>query len=317
MQRVPSPRFLEPMAAKLTQQLPVGPEWLYEVKWDGYRALLKKDADRAHLTSRNNKDLGADFPAIVEAGERLKIRSALIDGELVALDGKGRPAFSLLQRSAPKGSLAYYAFDLLELNGKPLTELPLDVRKEKLSKIIPGGVIRLSSPLEGAAEDVIKSITAFGLEGIVAKRRTSKYRAGSNLDWLKFKIGSAQEFVVGGFKSGVRGPESLVVGFYEAGALMYAAVVKQGFTPRNRAHLSELLKSMASTSCPFADLPTPKKGQFGEGITADKMANYKWVTPSLVVQVSFASWTHHHHLRHAIYLGIRSDKYTENVVREE
>ena len=174
------PTFIPPMAAQSVTELPEGPEWVYEVKFDGYRALLLKSGAGIELRSRNNKDLTNAYPSVLAAGRKLRADSLVLDGEVVALDASGRPSFQALQhRSAhPKHAIVYYAFDLLQLEGEELTSRPLVTRRAKLEPLVKGSGILLSETLDGSAAHVIEAVRALGLEGIVAKRKDSRYVPG-------------------------------------------------------------------------------------------------------------------------------------------
>jgi bifunctional non-homologous end joining protein LigD len=242
----------------------------------------------------------------------------LLDGELVALDSDGRPSFQLLQNRKTAGAtLAYYAFDLLQLNGKPLLEQPLAQRKALLQKLLPVGPLQISVNLEGSPTDIVEHVARFGLEGVIAKRRDSRYEVGKRSGaWLKLKLSPEQEFVIGGYKPALKGIESLIVGYYESGKLVCAGNVRQGLNPRNRIELAALLKPLTMATCPFANLPTAKTGHWGEGITAEKMKDLRWVKPKLVAQVAFTEWTQGLQLRHATYKGLRDDKKARDVRKE-
>jgi bifunctional non-homologous end joining protein LigD len=182
-----TPAFVTPTAAQVVKALPEGDEWLYEVKWDGYRALLIKDGQRVHLRSRNNKDLTRMYPTVAAAGLRLKAEQIVLDGEIVALGPDGRPSFQALQHGGPhaKHEIVFYAFDVLSLNGRDLTAEPLTKRREQLQKIIAADpVLRLSQDLPGSVADIIKTLRAAGIEGVIAKRKESPYQPGDRSgDW--------------------------------------------------------------------------------------------------------------------------------------
>ena len=166
------------MAALLVDALPTGDEWLYEAKFDGYRALALKDGASVKILSRKGNDLTADYPAIRQAVAALKAKSAVVDGEIVAFDESGRPSFQQLHhRSANPAAIRYFAFDLLHLNGKDLQAEPLDARRAALQKVLSGSDVVFSAELPGSAEDVIQAVADVGLEGVVAKRRDSRYEA--------------------------------------------------------------------------------------------------------------------------------------------
>ena len=317
--KVAAPAFIAPMKATPVEVLPSGDEWIYEVKWDGYRALALKHDTSVRLLSLKNKSLSADFPAVVQALQALNIGTAVIDGEVVAVNSEGKPSFQMLQNRGSLGaewSIVYYAFDLLNLEGEELKSLPLIERKARLRKLIGGSDVRYSAELVGDPDAVVASIQNAGLEGVIAKRADSPYRARTrSTDWLKLKLGHLQEFVIGGYNPDASSFQSLLVGYYEDGKLMFAGKVRQGFNPPMRRKLFAQLVKQASPRCPFANLPSSKKSHFGEGVTADDMKKLKWLKPKLVAQVRFAEWTTYRLLRHATFLGLRDDKSPREVTR--
>ena len=307
------------MMAKLTDKLPEGEQWTYEVKWDGYRALLLKSGDRVRLLSRKENDLTATYPTIEAAGRKLKTETAVLDGEIVALDPKGKPSFQALQhRSAHRNyAIVFYAFDLLHFNGEDLTGLPLTERRKRLVSIVKGSPILLSDPLPGTAEQVLHAISRVGLEGIIAKRKDSRYQSGERSGaWVKLKLDKQQEFVIGGYRPGPNGVDALLVGYYAGKQLRFAGKVRAGFTPHLRREVFESLKPLHTAECPFVDLPHSKASHWGGGVTADQMAEMTWVTPKLIAQIRFVEFTNDGHLRHAAFLGLRSDKRASEVRRE-
>jgi bifunctional non-homologous end joining protein LigD len=311
-------KALEPMAALLVEALPTGDEWLYEAKFDGYRALAMKDGASVRLLSRRGNDLTASYPVIQKAVKALETKSAVIDGEIVAFDEAGRPSFQHLHhRSAKPAAIRYFAFDLLHLNGKDLQAQPLTARRAALEKLVAGSDVVFSPELPGTAEDVIQAIAQVGLEGVVAKRRDSRYEPGKRSGaWQKFKVKLRQEFVIGGYKPEHRNFQSIVVGYYENKKLRFAARVRSGFTPAQRAALFDLLRPLKTDTCPFTDLPSTKTGHWGEGVTEKDMKILKWVKPTLVAEVAFTEWTRDGNLRHSAFVGLRTDKDARNVVRE-
>ena len=313
-----SVKFVQPMAALLVAALPAGDDWLYEAKFDGYRALALKDAAVLKLLSRKGNDLTADYPAVRQALTAVKARSAVIDGEIVAFDESGRPSFQHLHhRSADPTAVRYFAFDLLHLNGKDLQAEPLMARRAALEKLIAGTDVVFSAELPGDPADVVHAVAEVGLEGVVAKRRDSRYEAGKRSGaWQKFKVKLRQEFVIGGYKPENRNFQSLVVGYYENGKLRFAGRVRSGFTPTQRAALFELLAPLKTPSCPFTDLPSARTGHWGEGVTKEDMKILKWVKPSLVAEIAFTEWTRDGNLRHSAFIGLRTDKDHGTVVRE-
>ena len=316
----PAPAFIPPMKPTPVEKLPGGGEWIYEVKWDGYRAQALKHGNSVRLLSLKNKPLGADFPDVVAAVSALTADTAIIDGEVVAVNAEGKPSFQMLQNRGSAGRewhIVYYAFDLLNLEGKDLRALPLLERKQRLRGVVAGSDVRYSAELTGAPEAVVASVENAGLEGVMAKRRDSKYLARTRSpDWLKLRIGHAQEFVIGGYNPGGETFQSLLVGYYEGRKLIFAGKVRQGFNPTSRRKLFGSLVPHAVATCPFANLPSSKKSHFGEGVTAEDMKKLKWLKPKLVTQVRFAEWTNYGLLRHATFLGLRDDKSPREVVRE-
>src|SRR5215213_7332984 len=313
------PRFVPPMAAQIAASLPEGPDWVYEVKFDGYRALVLRAGDAVEIRSRNNKDLTSAYPAVVAAALKLPTERAVLDGEVVALDTDGRPSFQALQhRTAhPRHAIVYYAFDLLHLDGIDLMSLPLAARRPKLATVVAGSGILLSETLHGTAGDVIEAVRALGLEGIVAKRTDSRYVPGErSSSWLKLKLDRQQEFVIGGYRPGTHGVDALLVGYHERKQLRFAGKVRAGFTPHLRREVHTRLQPLHAERCPFVDLPNSKTTHWGGGVTAEQMREMQWVTPTLVAQIRFVEWTAEGHLRHAAYLGLRTDKRAHAVRRE-
>jgi bifunctional non-homologous end joining protein LigD len=318
--RAAVPRFIKPMKATAVAQLPEGKEWIYELKWDGYRVLALKQGDDAQLLSLKERNLTADFPGISEAVRGVRADTALIDGEVVAVDSRGCPSFQALQNRATTGhqwKIVYYAFDLLNLDGADWTRKPLHERKTKLHEILAGSDVRFNADLDGEPKTIIATIRQAGLEGIVAKRRDSVYRAGTRVTtWLKFKIDKAQEFVIGGYKPDAGSFQSILPGYYQGEKLLFAGKVRQGFNPASRRRLLELMRPLLTKKCPFHNLPSSRKSHFGEGITADEMKELCWLKPKLVAQVSFTEWTNYGLLRHATFRGLREDKDAREVIRE-
>jgi bifunctional non-homologous end joining protein LigD len=302
---------VDPMMATLAPALPVGADWSYEVKWDGYRAMLLKDDQRVRLMSRNMKDLSRDYPQITEAASTVAREPFIIDGEIVALDERGKPTFQALQhRSVERTALVFYAFDLLQFDGINYQRKPLSERRRALHRLRFAPPILLSSPLPGSPKDIERLVRELGLEGVVAKRSESIYEPGRrSRAWIKVKFSQQQEFVIGGYKPAGRSFDSVLVGFYERKRLLYAGKVRAGFTPRTRQDVWERITAAPLSACPFDNLPNSVgKSHWGEGITAEDMPTLRWVKPELVVQVAFTEWTAGGNLRHAAFHGIREDK---------
>jgi len=312
-----APAFVTPLQPRQVAELPRG-DWLYEIKWDGYRALAIKDGDNVRIIPRNEKDLTAQFPGLVAAVSRSAAKTAVIDGEIVALDDKGRPSFQELQnrKAAGAGPVMFFAFDLLHLNGKEMHAKPIEDRRAQLAKVVGDSGVILSGELTGDVDAMVSEASKLGLEGIVAKRRGSPYVSGESSSWVKFKINRGQEFVVGGYEPPVNAVSALVLGYYEGSRLMFAGRVRSGFNTVSRRYLSVALRERGADVCPFANLPQPKHGRWGEGVTKEDMDKIQWVTPEIVVQVEFTEWTRAGVLRHARFKGIRDDKAARKVVRE-
>jgi bifunctional non-homologous end joining protein LigD len=307
------------MAARVVDALPDGPDWMYEVKFDGYRALLIKNGARVWIRSRNDKDLTTAYPAVAAAGRRLRADSATVDGEVVAVDADGHPSFQALQhRSAyPRHAIAFYAFDLIHLDGEDLREKSLDERRRALARVLDDSGVLLSIELPGSSEQVIDAVRNLGLEGVIAKRRQSRYTPGDrNNAWVKLKLDRQQEFVVGGYRPGPHGIDTLLVGYYEGKNLKFAGKVRAGFTPHLRRDVYAKVKPLASERCPFVDLPNSRASHWGGGVTAEQMHEMQWLTPKVVAQIRFVEWTAEEHLRHASFLGLREDKAATRVRRE-
>jgi bifunctional non-homologous end joining protein LigD len=307
------------MQARLVETLPEGDEWLYEVKLDGYRALAVKDGGTVRLLSRRNKDLTADYPGVRSAVARIRAERAVLDGEIVAVDENGRPSFQALQyRTARDARIAYYAFDLLHVDGIDMTGRPLEERKTQLRDVVARSGVLLSDGLPGDAESVTEAVRRLGLEGVVAKRRTSLYETGRRSGaWVKLKLDKQQEFVIGGYRPGYGTLDTLLVGYYENGTrLIFASKVRAGFTSHTRADLFRRFDGLHTPRCPFVNLPSSHTHHWGWGVTAEQMAEMRWLTPRLVAQVRFVEWTADGHLRHASFVALRDDKAPKDVRRE-
>jgi bifunctional non-homologous end joining protein LigD len=314
------------MQAKPVDQLPVGEQWRYELKLDGYRALAIKTAAGVKLISRNENDLSAVYPEIVAGVRLLPLRQGVLDGEIVAVDEAGRPSFQMLQHLGSPGRnsrpILYFAFDLLNLDGRSLLSLPLAERKRLLED-----VLRTASPnirfvpfLEGDADTVLKAIRGTGLEGVVAKLAASRYEPGKRSGaWSKFKTGHEQEFVIGGYTRG-RGGRSefgaLIVGYYEQGQLRYASKVGTGFSNRQIREFVAGTEPLRQGQSPFDSIPESDGTSGSYGLTATERKTAVWLKPVLVCRVRFTEWTLEGHLRHPAFEGMRPDKKARDVFRE-
>ena len=307
------------MSARIVTSLPEGDEWSYEVKLDGYRALVIKDGERIQLRSRTGKDLTRAYQPVATAASRLRRAQAVLDGEIVAIDASGRPSFQALQhRNANRDhTIVFYAFDLLHEDGTDLKDLPLATRRERLTHVLGDSGILLSIELPGTPQEVIDAVSGLGLEGVIAKRRSSRYTPGERHSaWVKLKLDRQQEFVIGGYRPGPYGVDALLVGYHDEGGLQFAAKIRAGFTPHLRREVFVQLKDQHVRRCPFIDLPHTKAARWGGGVTIEQMAEMQWVKPTLVAQVRFVEWTAEGHLRHAAFLGLRTDKPAGAVRRE-
>jgi len=313
-------RFIKPMLLLRTEKLPEGPDLQYEIKFDGYRALAMKSGGKVQLRSRNDNDFNGRYPGIVKALAPMPDET-MIDGEVVALDRDGKPSFNTLQNYGSTGApLHFYIFDLLILKGRDVMGEPLAKRRELLEEhVLPklAEPIRYSPVLEAKLEDLIRSVKAQGLEGLVAKRRNSKYEPGQRSGaWQKMRVNQGQEFVIAGYTPSPKNFDALVIGYYEGSKLMYAARTRNGFTPASRAELFKKLKPLEISGCPFANLPEKKAGRWGAGLTAAKMAECRWLKPQLIGQFEFVEWTEDAHLRHSRFVALRDDKKANDVKRE-
>ena len=311
-------KFIEPMECLAVSKLPEGPQWLYEIKLDGYRAEAIRTKAGVEFYSRNGKSLNSKFPQIVEALRDLP-RDTIVDGELVALDEGGQPIFNLLQNyrgAAPY--IRYFVFDVIVLKGRDLMQVPFSERRELLALLpFTNQRIRISESVEVSAETMLAAVKEQGLEGVVAKRKDSLYEAGKRSgSWVKHRVNAGQEFVIGGYTPGSHGIDAIVVGYYKGRDLIYVARTRNGFVPASRRSVYQKLKLLTIEECPFANLPETRKARWGEAMSAEKMKECIWVRPELVAQVEFLEWTDADHLRHSKFVGLREDKDARTVVRE-
>jgi|RhiMetdeSRZDD1v2_1073273.scaffolds.fasta_scaffold657146_2 DNA ligase D-like protein (predicted ligase) len=309
-------KFIEPMYARAVEKLPEGPEWLYEIKLDGYRALAGRDSKGVILWSRRANIFTTQFPRITRGFEKLQ-PDTLIDGEIVAMDDSGRPSFNLLQHHRSKASaIQFYAFDILIDRGKSLLEIPLATRRELLNEALHavGEPIRLSEAFETAPTDLLRAAKEHSLEGIIAKQKDSLYEPGKRSGaWLKYRINRGQEFVIGGYTPG-HPFDALIVGYYRDGELYYVGKVRNGFVPLVRREVYRKFKGLEIDTCPFVNLPEKKRTMWA--LTREEMKNCQWLKPELVAQIEFAEWTPDGHLRHSKFVGLREDKDPRAVTRE-
>jgi bifunctional non-homologous end joining protein LigD len=299
--------------------------WIYELKFDGFRALALKDKGKVQLLSRNENELTQKFAEVAAAMADLPGQQWVIDGEVVALDEAGRSSFQLLQAremEAKKSPLYYYVFDLLELDGKDLTALPLTTRKEALRQLCETAddPIRFSAEVGDDPKKLLQQVQRMGLEGIIGKLADSKYEAGRRSGaWIKLKCVNEQEFVIGGYTppAGARKHfGALLVGYYEKKKLLFAGKVGTGFNSKLLASLHQKFEKEARADCPFDDLPSKQGGKWVQGITPAMMRKCHWVNPVFVAQIKFAEWTRDAKLRQPVFLGLREDKKPAEVKRE-
>jgi bifunctional non-homologous end joining protein LigD len=313
-------RFVEPMLLQRASELPEGDAWLIELKLDGYRAIAFKTAGNVHLRSRNDKDFNGKYPGVVP-GLSCMPDETVIDGEVVALDEAGRPSFNSLQNTgSARAPIFYYVFDLMMLAGCDVTGEPLDRRRELLEQhVLPKlhDPVRYSPELQGRMADLIQSVKAQRLEGLIAKRRDSRYESGLRSGaWRKMRINAGQEFVIGGYTVGGATFDALIFGYYDGKNFMYAGRTRNGFTPKLRAELMKKFKPIEVLDCPFVNLPETRAGRWGAGLTAAKMADCRWLKPVLVGQFEYVEWTPDKHLRHSRFIALREDKTPSQVRRE-
>ena len=320
------PRFVEPMKAKLMEKPPAAGDWIYELKFDGIRLIAIKDRGKVSLLSRNQNDLSARFPEIVDAVKNLPTDECVLDGEVVALDEQGRSSFQLLQAREMEGRkspIYFYVFDLLQLDGKSFVSVPLEARKNVLEKLCASGGdprIRYSGAIGGDAEHLLREVQRRGLEGIIGKLRDSVYepdrRSGA---WIKLKCVNEQEFVIGGYTppQGARKYfGAILVGYYKDGDLVFAGKVGTGFTTKLLAALHKKFRAEERSDCPFVDLPSKQNGQWVLGITPSMMKKMHWINPKFVAEIKFAEWTRDGKLRAPVFRALRDDKQPGEVVRE-
>jgi DNA ligase D-like protein (predicted ligase) len=295
---------------------------MYEIKLDGYRALAVKHGGKVELLSRNGNQFNERYPAIVKGLAGLP-NETVIDGEIVVLDDDGKPSFNLLQNyasSASKLPIFYFIFDLLTLVGRDIKQASLAERRSLLEKrILPklGDPIRYSQALEAELSELMRSVKAQGLEGLVAKKLSSCYEPGNRSgSWQKMRINNGQEFVIGGYTVSDRNFDAVIFGYYENEKLIYVARSRNGFTPPSRAELFKRFTPLATRECPFSNLPEAKGGRWGQGLTKDNMADCRWLKPQLVAQFEFTEWTPDKHLRHSKFVALRDDKSAKKVGKE-
>ena len=308
------PNVIHPMLATLVDEPFSNPEWVFETKWDGFRAVCFVQNGGARFVSRNQLDMTHQYPELVDVGKQVHAKEAILDGEIVALDRDGMPRFQLLQPRVGrkkkgdieallgKAKIVYFVFDLLYVDGYDLTSCSVVERKAALESILrPADFIKYSEHIVGEGEAFFAEIEKLGLEGMMAKRAAGGYVQRRSSDWLKVKTVERAEVVVAGYTQ-PRGARShfgaLVVGLYRDGQLQYVAHAGGGFNEQTLAKLYRLMQPLRVQLSPFID--TPKTNE-----------PVQWLKPKLVAEVKFSEWTADGHLRHPVFIGLRADKKPE------
>jgi bifunctional non-homologous end joining protein LigD len=298
-----TPKFFPPQLATLDDAPPAGDGWLHEIKFDGYRIIAVIRDGKVKLFTRNQLDWTHKYQRIADAVARLGLTNSVLDGELVAMDDKGKASFSKMQAAAQDEHvpLIYHLFDILIDEGEDIRNIPLVERKARLKALLrsPPDLIKFSGHIDGSGESVIASACRLDLEGVISKRADAPYRSGRGLSWIKSKCIGSDEFVIGGYRlSDKRGRafRSLLLGEFEKGKLIYRGRVGTGFNEETFRTLVPRLEKLKRKSSPFAETPPEAK------------RNAVWVTPEIVAQVSYLEATPDGHLRHPSYLGLREDK---------
>jgi bifunctional non-homologous end joining protein LigD len=309
------PRKYAAMAATLSDKVPTGDDWLYEIKWDGYRILATVSGGEPELRTRRDQDYTQRFENVgKELVKALKTPDCVVDGEVCALDEDGRPSFSAMQQGKPGTPIVYYVFDLLEVEGEPVIDLPLEERRKRLEKLLDkrNRIVRFSEAFDDG-EALLAAAEKQGLEGIMAKRLGTRYIPGTrSREWLKIKGHGRQEFVIAGYtrgqgrRSGTLG--SLVLATYQGGDLVYVGNVGTGFGDKEIERLLGKLKRLERDTPPFREVPKMPRIRKGD---------VTWVEPKLVAEVEFVEWTHDGRLRAPAYKGLREDKEATEVRREQ
>jgi bifunctional non-homologous end joining protein LigD len=309
----------------LLEKPPTAGDWMYELKFDGIRAIAIKIDKKVSLPSRNENELAGRFPEIVEAIKNLPAQECVIDGEVVALDDEGRSSFQLLQAlelEGRKSPVRFYVFDLLQLDGKGLIKLPLAQRKDLLKKLCEniGDPIRFSGEIGSDASKLLAEVKRRGLEGLIGKQRNSLYEPGRRSGaWIKLKCVNEQEFVIGGYTPPQGSRKyfgAILVGYYRDKKLSFAGNVGTGFTAKSLSMLHEKFRAERRDDCPFVDLPSKQNGKWVQGITPSMMRKMHWVNPIFVAQIKFSEWTRDGKLRQPVFLGLREDKNPRAVTKQ-
>ena len=315
------PKSIEPMLATLATTPFDDDDWLFEIKWDGFRVQAVVDDGKVRIWTRNLKDAATYFPKLLSPPRWIEARQAIVDGEVVALDDDGRPDFSLLQTklgdTSSSSGLVYQVFDLLYLDGRSLLDVPLEDRKRLLRSVLKDHPrVRFATHIEREGKAFHAAAAASGVEGIIAKLRRSRYEPGRrSRAWLKLKIRPEQELVVGGWTPGSGNAKDLgavAVGVYDDGKLRFAGKVGSGFTAAIRKDLLARLKPLAQDDPPFDPAPSKDyRGRWG-----GDLKDISWVRPELVIRAELGGWTREGHVRQTSYKGIEPGRDPKDVVRE-
>ncbi len=307
----PLPKFVEPQLATLVDDVPKGDDWIFEVKFDGYRALAAVSGDQVKIYTRNGLDWTGRFKTVARALAKLGLDGAFLDGEVVAIDEHGHADFGALQNALNNNAaLSYFVFDLLELEGKDLRRRSLTERKELLRRLLGDagrkGPVFFVDHVEQAGSGMLASICDKGFEGIIGKRGNAPYRSGRAKSWLKIKCGHEQEFVILGWSDSTKDRpfSSLMLGLREDGGFRYAGRIGSGFSERDLQTLSKRFQNLRKKP-DLADVPR----------SVERKAH--WVKPELVAEVAFAGFTKDGLVRQGRFLGLREDKSAKNVRREK
>jgi len=306
------PTFIAPQLATLVAAPPNEKSWVHEIKFDGYRLVAVVEHSGARMFTRAGNDWSDRFAPLCLAFTKLKIASAVIDGEAIIATPEGASSFHALQDALSRGKLdhlRYYAFDLLHLNGVDLRSRPLTERKALLQDVLRGApeLLAYSQHFTESGDKMLAHACSLGLEGIISKQASAPYRSGRAGSWLKSKCVKEQEFVIGGYTEQPKHPGTLgalLIGYYDQKLLQFAGKVGTGFSVKEGAALLTKLKARDAKSSPFVTVPT------------DARRGAHFVDPELVAHVKFGEWTPDGRLRHPSFQGLREDKPAREVVRE-